>query len=147
MKGADPMQLDDETLTTIAACATLIRRSILTLAALPDRERKWLHHADASKMPEVVRDFFDAYSPDASPRVRRFHPTARDIDRMDDGLAMVCWLGQQPNGSRDVKLVWARAFDAPWWKLAQRFGRSESTIRRWHDGAITRVYGAFESKL
>lgn len=137
------MRRDEDALADIAACATLIRRSILTLAAMPDRERNWLYHADASRMPAPVRSFFDAYSPDRSPRVRRFRPTPRDIDRMDRGLAMVCWLGAQRNGDRDVKLLWARAFDAPWWKLAQRFGRSESTIRRWYDGAIASIYSAF----
>lgn len=49
------------------------------------------------------------------------------------------WLGQQNDGERDVKILVSRAWEMPWWKLAERFCRSDDTLRRWEKNAIDRL--------
>ncbi len=61
-------------------------------------------------------------------------PSAKEIDRMDEALA---WLGYlDPRGR---KVVWARVNGAPWWRIAQRYRKSERTVQLWFKGALTRI--------
>lgn len=118
-------------------CAELVRRSVLTLAAVSDPDRRF-QSPPKSCLPPSVREVNEAYGWDP-PKVRRFQPTARDVDRY---LTVLHWLGQlsaEPGGERDVKLLVARAYGTPWWKLAERFRRSEATLKRWQSGAIARL--------
>jgi hypothetical protein len=126
------------------ACSELLRRSILTLAALPDREKAWLS-SPRSSMPDYVQEA-SAYASEA-PRVRRFQPSPEDIGRYLDVLAWLSWLGRQNDGARDVKIITARTFGTPMWKLAERFGRSDETIRRWEIAAIDRVAHQFREEI
>jgi len=118
-----------------AGCAQLVRRAILTIAALPDREARF--HQYRNSMPEPVRDAADSYGYDA-PKTR-FRPTPRDVDRVLEVLSWLTWLETRNDGARDVKIIVARAFGAPWWKLAHRYGRSDDTMRRWEAGAIAAI--------
>jgi hypothetical protein len=120
----------------------LITRAILTHDALPNSRRQSL-----VAQVEIVRDFQEAYGySDARPP--RFTPTPRDVSNMLPVLAWLCWIRQQPgHGNRDFKLLAARARKAPWWKLAQRFGKCERTVQRWFDGAVAQVYNRFEPEV
>ncbi len=122
-------------------CAELLRRSVLTLAALPDRDRRHLDAAWRSSLPEPVREA-SAYGYEAA-RAARFKPSPKDISRFLEVLAWLTWLEGQHDGRRDVKIIVARAFGCPWWKLAQRFGRSDETLRRWQAGAVAAIAQRF----
>jgi hypothetical protein len=128
-----------------AGCAKawlLIRRAILTHDALPNSRRQSL-----VSTIEIVREFQEAYGYNEA-RPPRFTPEPRDVSNMLPVLAWLCWIRQQPgHGNRDFKLLAARARKAPWWRIAQRFGRCERTIQRWFDGAVAQVYDQFEREI
>ncbi len=126
------------------AAERLIKRAILTLAAMPDRERGWLS-SPRSSMPDPVREAVESFG---WQEVRaRFAPTPTDIDRYLDVLAWLSWLGRQNDGKRNVQIITARAFGAPLWKLAQRFGKSDETVRRWEVDAFDMVARQFEAAI
>jgi hypothetical protein len=126
--------LIDITKDDIAATAELCRRAILTVTALPDRERKWLRTQVVNL--EVRQSIDDAYGY-TEERRPRFRPTARDIDNM---LPVMGWLSElraSPHpGPRDYRIIWARAFGCPWWRLAGQLGRSDRQVQRYYDAAI-----------
>lgn len=128
----------------IARCATLLERALKTLRALPDNDRR----AITNSWPDFVRDPLDAYGYTEA-RPPRFRPTPKDVSVMLEVLARLSWLDRQvtSDGPRDVKIIVARAYGSPWWRLAQRFGRSERTVQRWHDGAVTRIYSTFMAEV
>lgn len=94
-----------------------------------------------SYWPTIVRSAWESYlDPDGKPqeaRLRRPAPSGRAIDRMDQAIAWFALLD-----ARDRKLVWAWANGAAWWRLADRWGRNERTLRRWLDGALAVIVGA-----
>ncbi|WP_342643462.1 DUF6362 family protein [Rhodoligotrophos ferricapiens] len=122
----------------IAETADRIRRAILTMAAIPDPDARFVY-SGVTLDYRAVRDVREAYGWDEA-RARRFRPTPRDIDDLLVIWKALAWLVQKPNGRRDLKLLMARAFDTPWWKLGMIFGRDERTLRRWQDGAVTAVH-------
>jgi hypothetical protein len=89
-------------------------------------------------MPQPVHDAIEAYGYRAA-RARRFLPTPADLDRYLDVLAWLGWLGRQRGGERDVRILIARAYGTPWWKLSERFGRGDDTLRAWEKGAIAAI--------
>jgi transposase len=40
---------------------------------------------------------------------------------------------------RSRKIIWMRAFGVSWWRIGDRFGRSERTVQRWYDEAIAAI--------
>mgnify|MGYP001549354359 CR=1 FL=1 len=119
--------------------------AIRTLAALPDRERKWVY-AKLSSWPEVLREAVDvmglalerlrdgkisAYEALTEPR---WLPTKEMIDRLDETLPWLTLLDE-----RELKIVTLRAFRVSWLKISWRYGRSDTTVQRWHREAIERV--------
>ena len=123
----------------LARLAERLRRAILTLAVQPEREMVWLA-GGGSTWPEIVREWRNGDVPN-SPRARRFRPTPADIDDMLPMLGLLAWLKHQPgSGARDYRIIVARAFGVTWWKIAQKYGRSERQVNRWYDGAIARIH-------
>lgn len=116
-------------------CWELIRRGVLTHDAIPE-----FTHRKMTRRYDVVQEMSDAYgyTDESKPR---FIPTPRDVSNM---LTVWYWLNdlrkQVGTGRRDFKLLVCRARGVPWWKLAQRCGRCERTVQRWHDGAVAWVY-------
>ena len=125
---------EDREAEGIARCAELIRRAILTHDALPGEKLAQLV-ADS----QMVRSFNESYGYD-DVRPPKFAPTPRDVSNMLPVLEWLCQHRQENNGGRDFKVLLCRARDVPWWKLAMRFGRSERTVKRWFDGAVTAIY-------
>jgi hypothetical protein len=127
-----------------ARCLAFIRRAVLTHDALPQGVRAKL----VAELPifhdEKDRELAYGYN-DARPP--RFSPTPRDVDNMLPVWAWLCWLKQENNGDRDYKILVSRARNAPWWKLAQRFGKSERQVQRWQDGAVAALYGKFSTEV
>ena len=125
-----------------AHTAERIRRAVLTLRALPDREKVWLNPNPPSARPETVRLAQEAYGYDSA-RARRFRPTPRDVDQYMEALGWLAWLKRQTDGPRDLKVIMAHIHGVPRWRMAQHFGRSDDTIKRWRAGAIERIFRRF----
>jgi hypothetical protein len=127
----------------LAETAELIRRAILTISVAPDRERRWLTQ-EVSTL-EVVRDLEEAYGYEEARRPK-FRPQPRDVDNCLIVLSWLAALKAEPgSGRRDFNILWARAFKKPWWSLAQRYGKADRTIQRWHDNAILHVHLRYRS--
>lgn len=76
-----------------------------------------------SSWPTVVRSSSDAYGwSQASSRPPP--PQGAEIDRMDEALS---WLHLVDDDLS--KLIWARLNGAPWWRICQRFRKSERHLR------------------
>jgi hypothetical protein len=144
-----------------ARCADLLRRAILTMAALPDRERRFLAGLK-SNMPETtpttqadlaplgLHAIYDAAkeaSEQQALRASRFKPTMQDVDRCLDVLEWLRWLGYRNDGRKEVRIITAWAHGVPMWKLAQRYGRSDDTVRRWLDGAVAAIALKFRGEI
>lgn len=120
-------------------CALLLRRAICTNDALPDkyRQRSW---------PDYLQSSADAYGY-TDVRPPKFKPTPKDVSNLLPVMAWLAWLREQNNGERDFKIIMGRARNIAWWRLAQRYGRSERQVQRWFDGAVAAIYGHFEKEV
>jgi hypothetical protein len=119
------------------AAAELIRRAVLTLAVTADPDRRW-QGGPRCAMPEPLREAVESYGYQA-PRAARFQPTPRDFDRYLQVLGWLSWLRRQPDGERETRLLLARAFGTPRWRLGQRFGKSDETLRLWENAAVAKI--------
>ncbi len=123
-----------------------LHEAICTLAALPDRERRWIYAPQAA-WPEPLREAVDlmaialervakgesAYEIMPSPK---YTPTKEAIDRMDETLEWLSWL----NG-RDLGIVTLRALGVSWVKIGWRLNVSDNTAKNWHYAAVGIVQG------
>ena len=123
----------------LAHTANRISRAILTLSVLPDKEAGFIYGGQKAAWPEIVQEVRDAYGYSEAKRPK-FRPTPRDVDDMLVVFEWLTWLKRQPDGEREFRILWSRAFGVPWWKLAERYDRGERTIQRWADGAISLVH-------
>lgn len=128
----------------VAYVVKRVRRAIKTLNALPDPERQFLYGQGAA-WPEFIRDASEAYGYNEA-RPPRFEPTARDVDEMHEGMSWIVWLKSEKDGERDIKLVMARAYGVPWWRLSQKIGMSEKQLRRRFDTAHIKIWSNFKIK-
>ncbi|MEM8838860.1 MAG: DUF6362 family protein [Pseudomonadota bacterium] len=134
-----------------AACLKLIQRAILTLKAVPDPDRRYQGLRKAATFRDMdperivtLKELLDGFGPE-TPRVNRFRPSPRDVEIYLDVLKWLTWL--QSEDRRGSDLIVARTFGVPYWKLATRHGRSEDTVRRWHDGAIATLFKRFADEV
>ncbi|WP_323181239.1 DUF6362 family protein [Kaistia dalseonensis] len=97
-------------------------------------------------MPEHVREAVESFGWQAA-RAARFSPEPKDIDHYLDVLAWLSWLGRQNDGARNVRIITARAFGTPTWKLAAKFGKHDETIRRWENAAIDDIVRQFHEEI
>lgn len=139
--GASP----DELRALAGFAAALLRNAIRTDAALPDRERRWLSGPRCS-LPDVLRDpgaYDSEGARDDAAKAARSRPTPAEIERCPVVMAWLAWLKRQNDGRRDVKIIIRRAFGTPLWAIAEDFGRSDETIRRWEAAAIAAIVNRF----
>ena len=126
-----------------------MREAIRTLAALPDRERRFIYAKQAS-WPETLRDPLEVWI-NAIEAVRkgtggpafealrpgRPIPSGEEIDRMDEALDWLTWLDH-----RELRIVTLRAFDFSWVTIGDRCSRvSRTTAERWHGAAVKKIHG------
>lgn len=123
-----------------------LHEAIKTLAALPDRELRFLRNRVVC-WPEVFREPTEIWvqalervalnqSPYEPMREPRHIPTKDAIDRMDEALMWLVLLDK-----RDLEIVTSRAFKRSWVKISWRYGRSDTTVQRWYKDAITKIFG------
>jgi hypothetical protein len=136
----------DPTRDLIADAWRFIRRAVLTDAALPDREHRWLTGPHGA-MPIPVREPGESYGYE-EPRPPRFQPTPADVGRYLEVLAWLNWLKSQPgDGPRQVRVLIARSYRLPVWKIAARIGRSDDTVRRIEAAALAAIVNRFQSEI
>ena len=119
------------------------RVAVLTMRALPDCHAKHLYHSLASGMPEYLRTDGD-YPPAIS---IKFKPTAEQVTDCFDVFDAFAWYKRSHvTGDRDLKIILWRAIKLPWWVIGQHLniGRSDRTIQRYYDGAISRIQTKLE---
>lgn len=129
----------------IGKLATLLERSILTLRALPDNERRFLYVVENS-WPDILSDPSTGYGY-TDIRPPKFEPLPYDVQNYLTVLDWFTWLENQNNGKRDAQIITARAYNTPWWRLASQFSRDQRTVKRWYEGAVTAIYGRFYDKI
>ena len=107
----------------IQSLRELLRRSVLTLAAVPDSDLRY-RLGPRTAWPEFVRHARDAYG-SAPPRFRTFHPTRQDLSNYLEALSWLAWY-QRTHGPQTVRIFTAWCFGAAIWELQERV----STNRR-----------------
>lgn len=104
---------------TIEIVRELLRRAILTLAAIPDPDLRY-RTGPRTAWPAYVQETRDAYA-SAPPRVRTFAPSQHDISIFIEVLNWLNWYRRQNRRAEEnVRLFTAWVFGAPIWMLQQR---------------------------
>lgn len=128
----------------------LLRRAVLTLAAVPDPDLRYRLGAK-NGWPAYIRETRDAYG-SAPPRYRAFHPTSRDLTMFLDMLGMLGWY-EREWGSETVRLFRAWVFGASLWQLQERCSTnrrvpaSPNTVHRRIDGMVRAIMEEFAETL
>lgn len=97
---------------TVTLVEERLREAAETLRMLPAERPRGLRSA----MPAPIRSAQEAYGWQEA-RVRPAPPSAAAIDRLDEVLSWMAWLDEE-----QIRVVWARANNAPWRPLCERLG-------------------------
>lgn len=117
----------------------IIRRAVITLAALRDPDRRYL---GLSQLPQhVVHDVNEAYGY-SSVSVRDFRPTALEISQMEIVLPWLAWL-QRSHGRGEARRFIAWSMGVPLWRLAKREGCSDRTVTNRIDKSVSLMIERF----
>lgn len=136
----------------VARTAVLLRRAILTMKAIPDREAAW-RSGPRCALPRPKPDYDPTYDEHAERSVTpppRFAPSREDLARVDEVLSWLAWLRRQDDefGARGAAIVAERAMGRPYWRIARRkYGVSDDTLRRWEMAAIAAIAARFRTRI
>jgi hypothetical protein len=126
-------------LDLLAAVREILRRAVMTLAAMRDPDRRFL---GLQQMPQhVVHDVQQAYGY-SSTAVREFIPSAYEIEQADVVLPWLAWLRRQ-HGDKECRRFIGWAMGAPIWRLAKREGCSDRTINNRIDRSVSLMIAEF----
>ncbi|MBM3950779.1 MAG: hypothetical protein FJ311_04930 [Rhodospirillales bacterium] len=78
-----------------------------------------------STWPPVIRDYWEAFGRE-DVRLRRGPPSPAAIDRMDEALAWLAWLGPA-----EAKIVWLRASGERWKTVCWKVGMARSAAHEY----------------
>ena len=128
----------------------LVRRAVLTMKALPDREAAW-RSGPRCALPRPKPDYDPTYDEHAERSVTpppRFQPTREDVARCEEVLSWLAWLRRQPHFERAATIVAERALGRPFWRIAKRkYGVSDDTLRRWETAALTAIAARYRDRI
>lgn len=123
----------------LAAVREILRRAVMTMAALRDPDRRFLGIA---QMPQhVVHDVQEAYGY-SSASVRDFQPSAYEIAQADVVLPWLAWL-RRTHGDIECRRFIGWAMGAAVWRLAKREGCSDRTIHNRIDRSVSLMIAQF----
>lgn len=124
--GLSDLWSEEEVRARIAdAIDTLRRLPFPRNGAPPDHKVQW---------PDIVRSFWEAYGT-ASTKVTRVRPTAEAIDRMEDVLPWLFWVGDR----KRRHVVMLRALGLGWRKIGCIVACSHETARYWERNAVRHI--------
>lgn len=105
----------------------MLRRAVLTLAALPDRARpQEFGNPLASRVVHAVEEAYGY----ASAGIMRFKPTPHDVSIYLEVMSWLSWYEREVNADRALAFVaWAEG--VPIWRIGARHKRGEDTVKRW----------------
>src|SRR4051794_32409981 len=110
-----------------------IQRAVRTLRKLPAVKVR----SKFCNWPDFIRRFEDAYG--TSPAQVRIVPTARQLTELDEVIDWLAWLSRF--GSEYPLVVWARAEDYSWRKIAAMAGLAPNTCKeRFREGVCAIAY-------
>src|SRR3990167_6073221 len=113
----------------------IIRRAVMTLAALRDPDRRFMGW---SRLPvHVVHDIQEAYGY-SSASVRGFSPSPQEVDQMEIVLPWLAWL-RQSEGDLACRRILGWAMGAALWRLGQREKCSDRTVTNRIDRSIAAI--------
>lgn len=123
----------------LAAVREILRRAVMTLAALRDPDRRYL---GLQQMPQhVVHDVKEAYGY-SSATVRDFQPSAYEIAQADVVLPWLAWLRRE-HGDIECRRFIGWAMGAQIWRLAKREKCSDRTINNRIDRSVSLMIEKF----
>lgn len=130
---------DEVSADLIYCLREIVRRSVMTLAALRDPDRRYVGW---STLPaNIVHDVRDAYGW-SSASVRGFAPSPHEVGQMEVVLPWLAWVRREESDAACRRILgWAMG--APVWRLAQREGCSERTIHNRIDRSVVAIIRRF----
>jgi hypothetical protein len=102
-----------------------VRRALLTLLVMPDREARWLRRTSSWSLP-TIDDAHDAYGSRLA--CSRFAPTAHDVSNAELIAPALARL-RQLHGEGALRLLTGWALGVPAWREAQRLNVTGRTVR------------------
>lgn len=117
------------------AMRQIVRRAVMTLAAVRDPDHRYLGWATLPA--NLVRDVKEAYGY-SSASLRNFQPTAYEITQMDIVLPWLAWLRRE-EGEAAIRRIIGWSMGAALWRLGQREHCSEETINNRINRSISRM--------
>lgn len=117
-----------------AVIRATLKRDIRTawIVARTLRERGCWPAKYQSAMPEVVREFFEAYGLERE-KIGNLPPSNRDISIHDAVHGAMCSIQL---GDYDRRILWARAANVDWKKLIEKTYVPERTLKRHYAQAL-----------
>lgn len=130
---------EDVRTEVLLAMREILRYAIMTLAALPDPDARFLGWA---QMPvNVVHSVKEAYGY-SSTFVRRFQPTPAHVQQMERVGPWLAWMRREC-GEEALQRLIGWSMGVPAWKLGQREGCSEKTVMNRMDRSVAAVIRQF----
>lgn len=121
------------------ALREIIRRAVMTLAAVRDPDRR---HLGWSSLPmNIVHDVQDAYGY-SSASARNFAPSPHEVEQMEVVLPWIAWIRRE-EGEAACRRILGWAMGAALWRLGQREKCSDRTINNRIDRSICAIVRRF----
>jgi len=135
----------------LGQATVLLRRSVLTLRAVPDAERRYLASPRCS-LPPSAPTYDPTYDAEALRSVTpppKFNPSRADLGRYMEVLDWLAWLKRQGEfGERGAKIIAQRALGNSFWRIAKRqYGASDDTLRRWEVAAVRTILASYWPRI
>jgi hypothetical protein len=136
-----PITLEGQALDAFLAVKEIVRRAILTLAAIQDPDERFRRGHQSNWTLPVVREAQDAYGYGA-PSIARFVPSPQDVTQMETVAVWLAWV-RRTEGEGALKRIIGWAKGVPGWMLGTREKCSERTIKNRIDRSISAIIKQF----
>jgi hypothetical protein len=136
-----PIKLEGQALDAFLAVKEIVRRAVLTLAAIKDPDERYRRGLASTWTLPVVHDAETAYGY-GTPTIAKFVPSPRDVSQMEVVTTWLVWL-RRTEGELSVKRIIGWAKGIPGWMLGTKERCSERTIKNRIDRSISSIIEEF----
>jgi hypothetical protein len=120
-----------------------IKRAVRTLRKLPPVTVK----SRFCNWPDIVRSFYEVWR-EGETTPPKIGITAKQITEMDQVIAWLAWLSQHPGFGPDyTRIMWARAENVPWKRIAKLVGKSPRTCQEWFRVGVFGLAYALDQRM